>query len=226
MFAGERPVMKVRTRHRVVTSLDEAIANIATYTRGVETHQGLAARIKQHPAWYAARDNQGRWMFGPSKFVGYYGADAGDYLASYDRRDGREAEPALANWFVQVDLQSALGRELWQEFIRFAERFGKTPNSRWRVSVPEEELIARAASERRTADADVARRIAYDPDICGGRPRIAGTRVRVSDIVAALAEGASVSEILQDFPYLSAEDISAALNYAAKAVDHRILKAA
>ena len=63
-------------------------------------------------------------------------------------------------------------------------------------------------------------RIAYDPEICGGRPRIAGTRVRVSDIVMALAEGASVSEILQDFPYLSTEDISAALNYAAQTVDH------
>jgi len=218
--------MNIRARHRVVASLDEATANIATYARSVETHSGLAARIKQHPAWYAARDAQGRWMFGPSKFVGYHGANARDYLASYSRKDGREAEPALANWFMQVDMESALGRELQQEFIRFAERFGKTPNSRWRVSVPEEELIARGASERRKSDRDIAGRIAYDPDICGGRPRIAGTRVRVSDIVAALAEGASVSEILRDFPYLAAEDVSAALTYAAKAVDHRVLKAA
>ena len=218
--------MNMRVRHRVVASLDEAIANIATYVRSVETNGALAARIKQHPAWYAARDAQGSWMFGPSKFVGYHGANARDYLASYSRKDGREAEPALANWFVPVDIESALGRELHREFIGFAERFGKTPNSRWRVSVTEEEMIARGASERRTSDADMTRRIAYDPGICGGRPRIAGTRMRVSDIVTALAEGASVSEILQDFPYLSAEDISAALNYAAKAVDHRILKAA
>lgn len=218
--------MNIRARHRVVASLHEAIANIATYVRSVETHGGLAARIRQHPAWYAAKDKQGHWMFGPSKFVGYHAANASDYLAGYSRKDGREAEPALANWFVQVDMESPLGRELHREFIRFAERFGKTPNARWRVSVTEEELIAGGASERRTSDADLAARIAYDPDICGGRPRIAGTRVRVSDIVAALAEGASASEILQDFPYLSAEDISAALNYAAKAVDHRILKAA
>jgi uncharacterized protein (DUF433 family) len=218
--------MSIHSRRRVVASLDEATANIATYMGSVEAHEGLAARIKQHPAWYAVRDEQGRWMFGPSKFVGYYGANAEDYLASYSRRDGREAEPALAHWFVQVDKDSALGRELYREFVRFAERFGKTPNSRWRVSVTEEESIARGAAERRGSDADVAGRIAYDPEICGGRPRIAGTRVRVSDIVMALAEGASASEILADFPYLSAEDISAALNYAAKAVDHRVLKAA
>ena len=67
----------------------------------------------------------------------------------------------------------------------------------------------------------IAERIAFDPEICGGRPRIAGTRVRVSDIIAALAEGTSTNEILEDYPYLSSDDISAALGYAAKAVDHR-----
>ena len=124
---------------------------------------------------------------------------------------------------VFLAVETALGRELRDEFVRFAERFGKTPNRRWRVSVTEQEWATRAGS-RRKSDSD--ERIAFDPEICGGRPRIAGTRVRVSDIVAALAEGASPEEILEDFPYLSAEDISAALSYAARAVDHRILKAA
>ncbi|MDQ6435559.1 DUF433 domain-containing protein [Mesorhizobium sp. LHD-90] len=68
-------------------------------------------------------------------------------------------------------------------------------------------------------------RITYDADICGGRPRIVGTRVRVSDIVEMIAEGAERSEILADFPYLKDEDISAALRYAADAVDHRLLRA-
>ena len=218
--------MNVRSSARVVTSADEAIENIATYTQSVDDYPDLAARIKQHPAWYAAKDERGRWMFGPSKFVGYYRANARDYLASYSRKDGKETEPALSNWFEQVDLETALGRELHGEFIRFAEKFGKTPNSRWRVSVMQEELVARGASGRRRSGADTAGHIAYDPEICGGRPRIAGTRVRVSDIIAALAEGASAKDILEDYPYLSADDISAALNYAAKAVDHRVLKAA
>lgn len=218
--------MSSRSRARVVTSPAEVIENIATYMRSVAEEERLQARIKQHPAWYAVKDLQERWLFGPSKFIGYHQANAKDYLASYSRKDGKETEPALSAWFEQVDIGTPLGRELHDEFIRFAEKFGKTPNVNWRVSVTQEELAARGLSGRRGSEADIVSRIAYDPEICGGRPRIKGTRVRVSDIVNALAEGASVEEILEDYPYLSAEDIAAALNYAAKAVDHRVLKAA
>lgn len=58
-------------------------------------------------------------------------------------------------------------------------------------------------------------RIAVDPAVCGGRPVVAGTRVRVTDILEMLAGGASTAEILTDFPYLSEEDVRAALSYAA-----------
>lgn len=73
---------------------------------------------------------------------------------------------------------------------------------------------------------DLASRIVVDGDVCGGRPRIRGTRVRVSDIVAALAAGDTVSEIVADFSYLTEADVYAALQYAARAVDHRVLHAA
>jgi uncharacterized protein (DUF433 family) len=69
-------------------------------------------------------------------------------------------------------------------------------------------------------------RIVSAPEICGGRPCIRGTRMRIVDIVEALASGASRSELLADFPYLTDEDISAALRYAARAVDHRVVRAA
>lgn len=72
----------------------------------------------------------------------------------------------------------------------------------------------------------VLSRIAVDPEICGGRPCIRGTRVRVSDIVDMLAEGATTPEIVGDYPYLSPEDVAAALKYAAMAVNHRIVHAA
>ncbi|HSI19037.1 MAG TPA: DUF433 domain-containing protein [Sphingomonas sp.] len=58
-------------------------------------------------------------------------------------------------------------------------------------------------------------RIAVDPAVCGGRPVVAGTRVRVTDILEMLAGGASTAEILTDFPYLSEEDVRAVLSYAA-----------
>lgn len=69
-------------------------------------------------------------------------------------------------------------------------------------------------------------RITVEAGKCGGRPCIRGLRIRVKDILEMLAAGMSHDEILQDFPYLEAEDISASLEYAASQVDHPILKAA
>ena len=66
-------------------------------------------------------------------------------------------------------------------------------------------------------------RIVIDPEVVHGRPVIRGTRMRVSDVLALLAAGADEAEILEDYPYLSGEDITACLEYAAAQVDHTIL---
>ncbi len=62
--------------------------------------------------------------------------------------------------------------------------------------------------------------------MCGGRPCIRGLRIRVKDVLEMLASGMTKEDILNDFPYLEAGDIFAALEYAAKQVDHPILQAA
>ena len=69
-------------------------------------------------------------------------------------------------------------------------------------------------------------RISVDPAICGGRPTITGTRMRVTDVLELLASGASEADILADFPYLATEDIRGALAYAARAAAHPIVLAA
>jgi uncharacterized protein (DUF433 family) len=51
-------------------------------------------------------------------------------------------------------------------------------------------------------------------------------RIRVRDILDLLASGASREEILEDYPYLEPEDITAALEYAALQVDHPVLHSA
>ncbi len=76
------------------------------------------------------------------------------------------------------------------------------------------------------SSAELLGRISVDPEICGGRPCIKGTRMRVSDILEMMSGGASRAEILADFPYLTDTDIAAALAYAAKAADHRVIWAA
>ena len=69
-------------------------------------------------------------------------------------------------------------------------------------------------------------RIVIDPAVCGARPIVAGTRMRVSAVLDALAAGAGVDELLADFPYLSREDVLACLAYGARAVDHSVVQAA
>ena len=69
-------------------------------------------------------------------------------------------------------------------------------------------------------------RITMDPEVCGGRPCIRGMRVRVSDILDMLASGATPEDILRDYPYLEAEDIKAALEFAARQTDHPVVRVA
>jgi uncharacterized protein (DUF433 family) len=66
-------------------------------------------------------------------------------------------------------------------------------------------------------------RIVVDPEIVHGRPVVRGTRMRVADVLSLLAAGASVAEILEDYSYLTDDDISACLQYAAAQADHAIL---
>ena len=67
-------------------------------------------------------------------------------------------------------------------------------------------------------------RITVNPEQCGGRPCIRGLRIRVKDVLELLAAGASHEEILEDYPYLEPEDVTAVLEFAAKQSDHPILR--
>jgi len=58
-------------------------------------------------------------------------------------------------------------------------------------------------------------RITFDPKIMGGRACIRGMRIPVSVIVGQLAHGATMDEILADYPDLEPEDVQQALRYAA-----------
>ena len=62
---------------------------------------------------------------------------------------------------------------------------------------------------------DYLKRIVRHPKICGGEPVIKGTRVTLRTVLASLAEGASVEEMLEDFPTLTAEDLAAVVAFAA-----------
>jgi len=66
---------------------------------------------------------------------------------------------------------------------------------------------------------DFLKRITIEADKCGGRPCIGNLRIRVKDVLEMLASGMTTEEILEDYPYLEAEDITAVLTYAARQFD-------
>ena len=57
--------------------------------------------------------------------------------------------------------------------------------------------------------------ITIEPGKRGGKPCIRGMRITVQDILEYLASGMSIEEILEDFPYLTRDDILASLSFAA-----------
>ncbi|NBC47650.1 MAG: DUF433 domain-containing protein [Gammaproteobacteria bacterium] len=61
---------------------------------------------------------------------------------------------------------------------------------------------------------EMLQRITSRPDVFGGKPIIRDSRISVELILSLLAQGESSDAILDDYPGLEAEDISACLAYA------------
>lgn len=72
---------------------------------------------------------------------------------------------------------------------------------------------------------ELLNRITSDPDKCGGRPCIRGMRIRVIDILDLFAAGLTHEQIIEELPDLELDDITAALQYASKRLDHPVIAA-
>ena len=63
---------------------------------------------------------------------------------------------------------------------------------------------------------EILSRISVDPRVCFGKPCIRGTRIWVSLLLDFLASGATIEEVLENYPQLTREDILAAIAYGAE----------
>jgi uncharacterized protein (DUF433 family) len=57
------------------------------------------------------------------------------------------------------------------------------------------------------------------PDVCGGEWVVKGTRVTVRTVLASLAEGATIDQILADFPTLTEGSVRAVIAFAAASAE-------
>ena len=57
------------------------------------------------------------------------------------------------------------------------------------------------------------------PDLCGGQTVIRGTRVPLRTVLASLAEGATIEEIVADFPTLNEKQVRAVIAFAAASAE-------
>lgn len=63
-------------------------------------------------------------------------------------------------------------------------------------------------------------RISVNPNICGGKPCIKGTRIPVAMVLDLLEDGVTFDEILRDYyPHLTVADIQACIKYAKALVE-------
>ena len=79
----------------------------------------------------------------------------------------------------------------------------------WRLAMTREELLTR---------------VTVDPRVCAGKPCIRGTRIYISIILDALAEGLTQGEIIDHYPSLIIDDIRAAVAYAAELARENVWK--
>jgi uncharacterized protein (DUF433 family) len=72
---------------------------------------------------------------------------------------------------------------------------------------------------------DYRKIITIEPGKRSGKPCIRGLRITVYDVLSYLASGMTTQQILEDFPYLTADDIRACLAYAADAERRTVISA-
>lgn len=115
----------------LVESVDEAVMNVVRFNREIEYMDEMVSQLSQFRHWYYI---ESRNQFGPSKYIGYKDMDTFRYARGWGK-DGRETEKALANWFVQIPVDTDQFRALRRQLESNLGEFGKKLRSNARVHI-------------------------------------------------------------------------------------------
>lgn len=141
----------------LITKPEQALQNIYIFQKEVQPRSdrqlnALLETLSQFRAWYAHKDGD-KWIFGPSKFIGYNGLTLEKYATFYkEKMDGRKTEAALNAWFTQPT-SKALIDELNEGLNEFLASFGKKPSALSRISILRENTLK--PSEEKNSDSNL-----------------------------------------------------------------------
>ena len=71
-------------------------------------------------------------------------------------------------------------------------------------------------------DQELLTRITINPKVLVGKPVIRGTRLSAEYILNLLAHGATIDEIIKEYPGIKAEDIRACILFAARSLENTV----
>jgi len=129
---------------KIVTTPAQAFKNMEKFQSEVRRNRDLQSRLAYARAWYAHQDQGGKWLFAPSKFIGYQDIDAKTYLEGAEESDGRRTEAQLHSWFTVVNPATPLHDELSSMLVAFLAQYGKTPSTKMRINVMRERRLLSA----------------------------------------------------------------------------------
>jgi hypothetical protein len=110
--------------HSIVAEYDEVINNVKAFNEGLEQGKDLENQLAYFRAWYYIPELD---MVGPSKYIGYKGMTADEYMNS-NALDGKETVAILGRWFRDLDEKSPEFTYVDQLTERLLAKYGKRVN--------------------------------------------------------------------------------------------------
>ncbi|GEM_PF-845874 len=134
-----------------VHSYDEVVQGVQAFNQGLSATNDLKGQLSYFRSWYFIPELD---AVGPSKFIGYPGMTASEYMRT-DDLDGRVTEPALGRWFEALDNDSPEGIYVMQLVQKLLNSHNKSPNRKARFNAPRGWRLVQKANGNKAGSAEV-----------------------------------------------------------------------
>lgn len=125
----------------LITNTIQAFDNIERLSQELSNSTDLVDRLGLVHAWYIDDRNPEKPLFGFSKFIGYEGLNAEDYINNSKKLDGRNTEWALKEYCEELQPNSPQYNDFHDQLTVWLAGFGKKPRSKVRLMVLKKEAI-------------------------------------------------------------------------------------